>query len=360
MELKLLRMEVLQPDWQNGKTTGLHIRIHHGIEVQNMKDFEKEVKALSNAGNTLAADDKVFFTPWSEVPRYKFNAYAQDKPKLSRVITFSKATAVVVDPKLIVPSLQSNCWDYEYFRIPKTVFQYKDVIKLKKYDELPDYLWVKAGSMQYVQALAPISQGQIERFRIFEYGTYSDTSAIEEKVNVGNLVLNGGKKLLSDTVVLEEINQGIVIDRDMYDQLCNMLKSNDAQNVGLGMELMANADYRKSEFKLALLLNRFRNKIIGHKNSQLVNFRSLLNYFSKYNWQHGDVPFANSIVLNSTGAEVDYEERMTLVKETMTEFTNSLLQGTVFRINEVVINHSPKLSKSVELEEEEVGELEED
>ncbi len=361
MAMNLLRMEVLQPRYQNGKVSVFELRVSHGVLTSEMNQFTKDVKTLSNQGQTLAVDDKVFFTPWSEVPRYKFNEYAKDKPKMARVILFNKATAVVVDPAKIVPSLQTNCWEYTYHRIPKTAFQYHaNLIQNKKYDELPEYLYIKDAHLSYVTALAPISLSGIERINVQEYGTYSDDDAIAEKIEVANAILAGGKKLLSDNIILEEINQGVTITTEIYDQMCNMLKGNDPQNIGLAMELMANADYRKSEFKLALLLNRFRNKVSAHKNAGLVNFRSLLNYFSKYSWQSGDIQFAESIVRNSDPNLGDYQERIDLVSATVLDFINGMLSGGIFSVDEIKINYSPKLIKAAVVVEEEVGELEED
>ena len=361
MAMNLMRMEILQPRYQNGKVAVFEINVRSAVLDSEMKQFVKDVKTLTNTGQTLAADDKVFFTPWSEVPRYKFNEYARDKPKLSRVIMFNKATAVVVEPSKIVPSLQGNCWEYVYYKIPKTAFQYHaNLIQNKKYDELPETLYIRDGHISYATALVPISLSALERITVQEYGSYSDTDAIAEKIEVANMMLTGTKKLLSDTVMLEEINQGVTITTEIYEQLCNMLKGSDAQNIGLAMELMANADYKKSEFKIALLLNRFRGTVAAHKNAGLVNFRSLLNYFSKYSWQSGDVQFAESIVRNSDPALGDYQERLDLVAKTILDYVNGMLGAGIFSVDGIRINYSPKLSKAAVVVEEEVGELEED
>lgn len=337
------------------------IRIAHGIERANIDAFTAAVKALSTAGNTLAADDKVYFTPWSEVPRYKFNEYARDKPKMSRVITYAKCTAVVIEPSRILGSICNQGYDQKYYKVPKTILQYHtSILQGKKYDELADTLYMRAHELAQVQALVPFNHSIVETFNVYEYYTYTDTSAMEERVEVMNEILNNPRKLLNDTVLLEEINQGVHITADVYDQLCFMLKSADLQNIGLAMELMANADYKKSEFKIALLLNRFRNKITSHKNAGLVNFRSLLNYFQRYNWQSGDVQFAASIVRNALPNMDDYQERLDLSRKAVLDYVNSLLDSDVFGVNEIEIKYSPKLSKSAQLEEVAVGELEED
>ncbi len=361
MELKFVRMEVIAPQNQNrGQATQLGIRIAHGIEKTNIDAFTAAVKALSTAGNTLAADDKVFFTPWSEVPRYKFNEYAREKPKMARVITYSKCTAVVIEPSRVLGTICSQGYDQKYYKVPKTILQYHtNVLQGKKYDELADVLYMRAHELATIQALVPFNHSLVQSFDAFEYYSYTDTSAVEERVEIMNEIIRSPRKLLSDMVLLEEINQGVHITTDVYDQLCFMLKSTDVNNIGLAMELMANADYKKSEFKIALLLNRFRNKITTHKNAGLVNFRSLLNYFSKYNWQSGDVQFAASIVRNAQPSMNDYQERLDLSKKAVLDYVNSILDNDIFGVNEVEIKYSPKLSTSVQLEEIEVGELEE-
>lgn len=358
MPLQLITMETLN---MPSITSDIQVQIIHGLESTNITTFNSEVRKLTTQGNAITPTDKVYFSPWSDVPRYKFGEYAKDKPKLSRVINPAKATAIVLEPNRIVPSIVSSGYNRPYFKIPKTVIQ-PLVAKLrgKTYEELDDYVYVHdLHWTRYMSALLPGIMAKEVQIHTFYSST--DLGLISEKIDAANEILASNKKLISDMAVLEEINQGIMLDAESYQQISNMFASSDRQNIGLAMDIMANANYQQSEFRIALLLNRFRNQITGHKNMGLVNFRSLLSYFSKYNWRAGDVDFAGTIVLNANPAQADFQERMDIVSETLLAYVNHLLDvgHGIFTVDKVNIN-PPNLSKHVQAQEQEVGELEED
>lgn len=325
--IDLVRMEIIQPSYANGKISVVSTRIAYGA---SSKDIDAAIPIIKNitATGVLDPNDKVFFTPWSEVPRYKFNEYAKDKPKLSRVITLKNATTLVLEPSRVEGSLLGSSWEYDFFKLPKTVFQHhEEILSGRTYDSLPDTLYVRSHHFPAVQALVPFSSQLAIPIKMWEYGTFTDVGALEERISLVNELMVTTKKLISDNTVLLEICQGVVISPDVYEQLSHMLSGNDQENIGLAMDLMANADYKKSELRLAFLLNRFNYKIRGHRNFALVNFKSLINYFTKYQWAMDELHFANKVVELSKSDEEDYQERIDMATASVLSWVNNTLQG---------------------------------
>ena len=78
--------------------------------------------------------------------------------------------------------------------------------------------------------------------------------------------------------ILKVLNEdNLIIDEKKYQELRLMAKSSDSENIILVMELMANADVKKSFVYLLLLLQEFKLEITSHrKEVNHVNFKGLL------------------------------------------------------------------------------------
>jgi hypothetical protein len=338
MQLKLHKLDLLTPLGHGHSNSGFNLIEEYGLEHGNYDAFGKYIKTLTTSGNTLAANDAVFFSPWSEVPRYKFNEYAKQNPGLSRVISVAKATAVVIEPERIVQSIAPYPYAHKYYKIPKTALQYSmNLVPGRKYDSLPEFLYVTDSHVNYVAALIPVSQVMTDTITLYRYRGNSGVDQYEDRIDTINEITAGNKKLLSDTAILEEINQGTVIDDEMYEQLSNMLKASDRETFLLALDVLANSDYKKSELKVLTLLNKYRARIGSDSSITRVNFKSFLNFFSKYGWNQGDITFAQSIVENTKPDAPDCKERLDFVKKRVLDYIRELFDKTSFDVTEVVI-----------------------
>jgi hypothetical protein len=86
--------------------------------------------------------------------------------------------------------------------------------------------------------------------------------------------------IYSQDAILKLLNEdNIVINEKKYDELRLMANSSDEENIILVMELMANANYKKSFVYLLLLLKEFNSKISARrKEINHVNFKALLHF----------------------------------------------------------------------------------
>ena len=84
---------------------------------------------------------------------------------------------------------------------------------------------------------------------------------------------------LQDAIIKLLNENNLVIDEQKYEELRLMANSSDEENIILVMELMANANFKKSFVYLLLLLKEFKSKIIARKKEvNHVNFKALLHF----------------------------------------------------------------------------------
>ena len=85
------------------------------------------------------------------------------------------------------------------------------------------------------------------------------------------------------------INNGVVINREMYNSLCLMFDSEDPSNHVVAMEIMANSDFEKSGLYLyRLFMHYVNNKIYNRKERNHVNFKNLVKWMNKGRYHEDD------------------------------------------------------------------------
>lgn len=88
--------------------------------------------------------------------------------------------------------------------------------------------------------------------------------------------------LYTEDALLKYINgtDAVVIDKAMYNTLCDMFRSGDTDNTVLAMEIMANSNYFESLTYLLLLFNNWGSRISDQKSRNHVNFKGLCSYLN--------------------------------------------------------------------------------
>ena len=127
---------------------------------------------------------------------------------------------------------------------------------------------------------------------------------------------------------------------DVYEQLEDMLLSKEVGNISLAMELMANSNYKMSEVKIALLMNRHWNIMSNSKTWQLTNFKSVLTYIdNKFNPRdRNPVAFAENIIKTTKEDMPDSIERIELARDSVKKYLDQTLNSKIFKIKELLIN----------------------
>ena len=98
-------------------------------------------------------------------------------------------------------------------------------------------------------------------------------------INPGSDVSNMTCDIYHESDLLKILNEDqFVIDEKKYDELRAFGNSDDDENLILMMELMSNCHFEKSLVHLVYLLKEFGANIQSKKESQHVNFKSLLTF----------------------------------------------------------------------------------
>jgi len=91
--------------------------------------------------------------------------------------------------------------------------------------------------------------------------------------------------LYTDTSLLDYLTEDCVtINDEMYIQLRNMFGSRDHANYVIGMEILANCNYRTSILKILLTLKDYGHVMYGTKERTHVNFKSFIKFLDVRDW----------------------------------------------------------------------------
>lgn len=286
---------------------------------------------LKAKGTYLLPGDMVLFSKYSKVPRFKFGEYAKTK-SLKKVLSLDKASAVAIDVEYFLSQFAMHTSMSEYIKCSRTWFT-----GLANHS-WPEEFYIQPASVDYIKkALPTFGSNVLEKVKLKMIYRHC-ISIMPPLVKELNDLYKTTKTIISDNSILGDINQGIEIDTAVYAQLQQMITSGEKGNVSLAMELMANADYRKSELKIALLLNRFYADYMATNASRnLVNFKSMLSYFDKYNWNSKPVYFAEGIIRETKDDMEDKEERLELAKKSVLDWLNKSIPGTMFKVEEIIV-----------------------
>ena len=98
----------------------------------------------------------------------------------------------------------------------------------------------------------------------------------EQKTNFAFLE---GKDFYHPDALLALLNEGSVLDKEMYEGVMNLFGGTDPNDHKIAMEAMANCDYQKSAVYLLMTFYHHRDRIHNCDTKHHVNFKSFLNFF---------------------------------------------------------------------------------
>jgi len=244
-----------------------------------------------------SAGDHLYFYPGCTVPRYKVRDWAQ---KLGMSVTIKEENA---DIKFVSNDSVIECLSNRYIRkVNKTIFiqwldiNYdsgrSDIILLK--DEIKNcpnkcvYLSSEYsgyyGSDYIGTYITGDSRAHAKGFKksLVELDPSIDYSIKQtlyiEKYDTLISLLSDDKICLQERII-ELINENsTIIDQNMYARLQNMLDSTNEADKILAIEIIANCNINPSLHHVLLLFQANYNTILNMKESNHVNFKSLLEY----------------------------------------------------------------------------------
>ena len=79
-------------------------------------------------------------------------------------------------------------------------------------------------------------------------------------------------KIIFDSNISHEINQGLYVDEDIFENMLNMLSSGDESNFEIAKEILANMEYESSKPYLIYLFNYFYKLKSNRSNNKNYNY----------------------------------------------------------------------------------------
>lgn len=247
-----------------------------------LSEFDKH---LSN--KILATDKNIYFTKTSKMPRYKFKQYLVDNKLTSvhKTNRVERAETFIVNYTAIEKLYKFNY--KSYYEIPISDLKTpppRNSPKTTKKLSKPKFLYFETSRIEEDDSLRPFIATTYIKYPIVEFTEVSrwGNKDMWDVINMFDQKIFdklSTHKFVFDETLLQEANKELVFDDKMYDNLSDMLSSNDESNHKIAKDIICNANVEKSKIYILLLLLRFW-KIIPDKSEP--NFKSLVGYFPKY------------------------------------------------------------------------------
>lgn len=269
------------------------------------EDYQTKIKNFLNEikDNKLTDNSTVYVTPLSELPSYKLKNYIEEnKLKITTARKLEKLDTLIVNKEFIENHyFNITRWDHvsntnlinhveDYLIFPSSLllndskflpYTNKDNwsrIDRKGKKQITHYcvsiheyhdICVKIPHFKTIKDKATVYRG------IMLEGTHGSKKAfdsLEFYIDLLDNVKKHNLKVVFDSSVNEDINKGLVIDFDIFQNLYGMLKSTDTGNWEVAKEIIANCEFEASKPYIIALYNMFMDlrKISPNKNYNLV------------------------------------------------------------------------------------------
>jgi len=288
-----------------------------GRQIIRIKNFDKSTKVIEHDHIEIydksplrglgrkyvpTAGDRIYIYPGTNIPRFKLKRFCETY-KVAVAKVKETATVFFMDPKTANDERAYFEQDSAVLMMNKQYF----VDFIKKSTRVGDARYVKL-----LQDLAASPQPDIymadyyefERTGINKYTLNAVTEDDLEEDDDGNVDLTlvntervdklyfietneqrnnfaflEGKDFYHPDAMLALLNEGSVLDKEMYDGIMNLFNSKDMNDHKVAMEAMANCDYQKSAVYLLMTFYHHQNQIYNCDTRNHVNFKSFLNFF---------------------------------------------------------------------------------
>jgi len=257
-------------------------------------------------------NQKIYIPSHIDIPRTKFKDHI--KSKSIRVTTnLDDSDIVVLDEDFtdFVNEESYRAWTYKYetrIFLEEIADTLPDVVDIFKDYKHPYFFVSNNVHQHFTDFVNNDDLCEYHPIRIFR-----DTERVETILS---------KTIINPKDIMESMQENeTVIDRDYYKQLDNMLKSSDADNHVVAMEIMANSNYTKSCVYLMILIMDNYQAIDNSRTKRHVNFKSLLNYLKLH-------PSSLSVTVNSIIYFMDARGLLTI--ETLDILRDEVLQNSVY------------------------------
>lgn len=140
------------------------------------------------------------------------------------------------------------------------------------YDKISDKL--RQRPMAHIEDLLKKDHSALQEDE-YKWYTLTNKEAFESILNDTNLVL--------DEDMLKICNEdSVIIDEDQFKSILGMIKSNDADNIAIALEIMANCNIEESKAALGYIYGFYREWLKQGKNWNHINVKTMKKSLSNY------------------------------------------------------------------------------
>lgn len=259
------------------------IRVRNGITNDNLK------KVVLNTWEPVDEKERPYFFSGCSVPRFK----VREKWNITIKAEYATAAFISADGlkgtedmfdvehcmRMVDGKLFGDWLEHIYSPKHHFVVKYRSLLQ-----NCEDVILINKDTL-YHSCQWNTPKDSITATPIQKWDRAVDWSNDSETVNFYIPVRNSNLSkitcpIYSQDAILKLLNvDNLIINDKKYEELRLMANSSDEENIILVMELMANADYKKSFVYLLCLLKEFNSKIIARKKEiNHVNFKALLHF----------------------------------------------------------------------------------
>jgi hypothetical protein len=276
--IKSIRLQYNQYSKSLSNYPGVHV-----FPSDELKFVENSLKNKTNL-KQIPTNTSVYIGKNSLLPRFKLKEYFIQN-KLSKTKLVLNAGTAIINKKSTTKALsKDNFTIHKSYYIPKN-----DIPKLKSIvgNKVDDHEGVVIMSTDsYVDQMFDVLMLKKTNYTPADYtwisGYYGRQKDVIEFENLYNIASNKNCSIVYDEDVLEQINEtGHIVEQDSFENLNAMFQSKDVENLKLGLEILANSNYRESSLKIGMLLTSNWSKISSNRAHWNQNFKSLMAYFEQ-------------------------------------------------------------------------------
>lgn len=274
----------------------------YDVDTQELKYDHVEIHEKSPLRGLIrkyipVAGDRIYIYPDANIPRFKLKRFCETY-KVSIAKAKETANVFFMDPEKADTLLQYYNIDRNGYLMNKDYFtnylKKSTVVNDKRYTQLLHDLDASPETVVYLHSFYDLKDKGINKYRLdivdaddIEEGSPLVNCEVIEKLyyiyteeQKANLAELEGKTVYHPDAILTLLNEGSVLDKEMYEGVLNLFKSTDPNDHKIAMEAMANCDYLKSAVYLLMAFYHHQDEICNSTTKHHVNFKSFLKFFN--------------------------------------------------------------------------------
>lgn len=289
--------------------------------------------------------DRIYFSPSCNIPRFKFKEYAKER-KITSVKYLVRANVIIVGPESYGDFFDLQTYDWvdfnDFSRWLDKIFPIADMRSiqirhdLKSVVENTDRVLFKGSSYEELSdddtpfvIKPPVREKNGKFLQVRDEFLLEPLREMESP----------NSKFYNQDDILKDLNTGIIINQEIYENISDLFESTDTENTRVAMEIIANSNFDKSAFYLLTLVSQYGDKMNKSPHKTLVNFKAFIKYFGiEEMWRFGVDKIIDSLICKNLLSNEILSLFLPSIKAKMTQSKGF----KHFKVSEIAISEQMK------------------